>query len=272
MLEAVDAGGTLLLGVCIGAEVLASAGLLDGRVATSHSARLDGHEPRFPEVDWQRGIHCVDDGDVITTGGLLSSIDGPLRVVERLAGPTRPPRRRGPSAGRYYSPGASASMPESSVGGRDVIVPLNAAYRRASVGVLLTDGVGELELASVFDTHGQSSAARTVAIAVSTYPVRSRHGLTFVPRAELHTAADGLDRLLVPGADAARNPDPDLAAHARSEHGLSPEYTTSRGSRSTRRCVTSPGPSTPRPPAGRPRCWSIPPATWTCPGRRGRGG
>jgi hypothetical protein len=36
-------------------------------------------------------------------------------------------------------------------------------------------------------------------------PVRSRHGLTFAPRAELATAAPGLDRLVVPGADAARN-------------------------------------------------------------------
>jgi hypothetical protein len=36
-------------------------------------------------------------------------------------------------------------------------------------------------------------------------PVRSRHGLTFVPRADLATAAPGLDRLVVPGADAARH-------------------------------------------------------------------
>jgi hypothetical protein len=35
-------------------------------------------------------------------------------------------------------------------------------------------------------------------------PIRSRHGLTLVPRAELSNAAPGLDRLVVPGADAAR--------------------------------------------------------------------
>jgi hypothetical protein len=80
--------------------------------------------------------------------------------------------------------------------------------------VLLTDGVGEIELASAFDTYAQSLAVRTVAVGAG--PVRSRHGLTFVPRAD-PTAAD-LDRLVVPGADAAR----DHAAHRYAD--LDPVY------------------------------------------------
>jgi hypothetical protein len=43
-----------------------------------------------------------------------------------------------------------------------------------------------------------------VAVTTDGQPVRSRHGLTFAPRAELTGAAPELDRLVVPGADAAR--------------------------------------------------------------------
>lgn len=61
----------LVLSVCTGARLVADAGLLGGRDATSHWYRLDGLEQRHPEVNWQRGTRYVDDGDVITTGGLL---------------------------------------------------------------------------------------------------------------------------------------------------------------------------------------------------------
>jgi len=218
-------GRALMVGVCAGARVLASAGLLDGRDATSHWARINGLERDYPDVNWVRGSRYVDRGDVITTGGLLSNIDGTLRVVERLAGADVARRTADVVGWRYYSPGGSAAMPVWTFGPDAVLRPLNAAYRRTRVGVMLTDGVGEIELASVFDTYnGQSFASRTVAVAASDDAVSSRHGMTFVPASDLHGVGDDLDRLIVPGVDAARQQDPDLAAHATGEHGLTPEY------------------------------------------------
>ncbi len=223
------ASGALMVSVCAGARVLASAGLLDGRDATSHWARINGLERDYPDVNWVRGTRYVDDGDVITTGGLLSSIDGILRVVERLVGPDAARRTADAVGWRYYSPGAPASIPVSRLGPDAVIRPLNAAYRRTRVGVMLTEGVGEIELASVFDTHsGQSFATRTVAVATSDDAVTSRHGLVFVPTSDLHSVGHDLDRLVIPGAEAARRQDPDLAAHAVGEHGLTPEYVHAR--------------------------------------------
>jgi transcriptional regulator GlxA family with amidase domain len=222
-------GGALMVSVCAGARVLAATGLLDGRDATSHWARIDDLEKEYPEVNWVRGTRYVDEGDVITTGGLLSSIAGTGRIVEGLVG-AHAARHTADTVGwRHYSPGAAASMPVSELGPDAVIYPLNAAYRRARVGVMLTEGVGEIELASVFDTFsGQSFAARTVAVAADRDSVSSRHGLTFVPTSDLHNAGDDLDRLIVPGAEAARQHDPDLVAHANREHGLTPEYIHTR--------------------------------------------
>ena len=49
-------GDPLLVSVCTGAEVLASAGLLDGRPATSHWLGLIGLRRNYPAVRWQDGI------------------------------------------------------------------------------------------------------------------------------------------------------------------------------------------------------------------------
>ena len=85
-LETQANGGAMLLSVCNGAAVVASAGLLDGHEATAHWLRLDEWENTYPAVDWVRGTRYVDDGDVISTAGILSGIDGTLHVVERLIG------------------------------------------------------------------------------------------------------------------------------------------------------------------------------------------
>ena len=62
-----------------------------------------------------------------------------------------------------------------------------------------------------------------MALSVDGDAVVSRHGLVFVPAAALDSVGR-LDRLLVPGAAAARRRDPDLAAAALAEHGLPPEH------------------------------------------------
>jgi putative intracellular protease/amidase len=198
----------LLVSVCVGAEVLASAGLLDGRPATSHWLGLIGLRRDYPEVRWRDGVTYVDDGDVITTAGVLSGVDGALRVVERMLGPAAAARAARAVEWPAYSPGRPAAIQRSRPAPADMVALLSAGYRwdRPSMGVLLTDGVGEVELASAFRPYTELSyLARPVAVTADGRPVRCRHGLTFVPRAEVTTAAPGLDRLLVPGAAAARH-------------------------------------------------------------------
>lgn len=204
------AGGSLLVSVCNGAAVLASAGLLDGRPATAHWLRIDGYEDRHPAVDWVRGTRYVDDGDIITTAGILSGIDGTLHVVERLAGPEAAAKAAQAIGWRHYHAGTAASLVQAHFRPADTVVGLNTAFRwdRSTTGVLLTDGVGEIELASVFDTFGQSLAVSTLAVGPGAEPVRSRHGLKFVPRAD--PSAGELDRLMVPGARAADHRYPGL--------------------------------------------------------------
>ena len=76
----------LTMSVCTGALVLAEAGLLAGKAATTHHDAYPTLANMFPEVHVQRGARFVDAGGVSTAGGLTSGIDLALHVVERYYG------------------------------------------------------------------------------------------------------------------------------------------------------------------------------------------
>jgi putative intracellular protease/amidase/YHS domain-containing protein len=74
------------MSVCTGAYVLAAAGLLDGKPATTHHSSYADLARQFPDVHVQRGARFVETGNLATAGGLSSGIDLALRVVERYFG------------------------------------------------------------------------------------------------------------------------------------------------------------------------------------------
>ena len=265
-------GDPLLVGVCVGAQVLAEAGLLDGRPATSHWLGLIGLRRDYPAVRWQDGVAYVDDGDLITTAGVLSGVNGALRVVERMVGQAAAARAAQAVHWPAYSPGAPAPIRRSRPAPADTVAVLSAGYRwdRPTMGVLLTDGVGETELASVFRPYTELSyLARPVAVTTDGRPVRSRHGLTFAPRADLASAAPGLDRLVVPGAEAARR---EAAEGLSLPEGLAPVYLHHRpGFAFDAALADIAAPATWPPPAGWPRPCSTRPPTRRCPARPGPG-
>jgi transcriptional regulator GlxA family with amidase domain len=81
--------GRLLASVCTGALVLAAAGLLRGRPATTHHECLDELRTLEPSVSLRAGMRFVDDGDVITSAGVSAGIDMALHLVRRFAGEDR---------------------------------------------------------------------------------------------------------------------------------------------------------------------------------------
>lgn len=80
------ARGAVLGAVCIGAFVLAETGLLDGRRATTHASQLSAFAAQFPQVKAQSNVPVIDDGELITSAGLMAWTDLGLRVVARLLG------------------------------------------------------------------------------------------------------------------------------------------------------------------------------------------
>jgi transcriptional regulator GlxA family with amidase domain len=82
-LAEIHAEGAIMVSVCSGSMLLATAGITDGRRATTHHNAIDDlRESGARIVD----ARVVDDGDLITAGGVTSGIDLALHVVERYAG------------------------------------------------------------------------------------------------------------------------------------------------------------------------------------------
>ncbi|MBB4741610.1 putative intracellular protease/amidase/uncharacterized membrane protein YhaH (DUF805 family) [Actinoplanes octamycinicus] len=202
------ADGAGIMSVCAGAGLLARTGLLTGRPATSHWLAQYGLERQYPDVRWQRGTRYVDDGRIITTAGVLSGVDGALRILERDHGAAVAGQAAAAVRWSTYHPGGPAPIDAAHPGPADTVALLNVGFRRqVQAGVLLTPGVGEIELASVFRTYTEMSyTAQLTPVTADGRPIRSRHGLTFVPRSGQVT---GHDRLIVPGHQAAaRGVDP----------------------------------------------------------------
>lgn len=75
-------------GVCTGAFVLAQAGLLDGRTATTHWAHAHTLQTRFPRIKVEEDRIFVRDGNIWTSAGMSSAIDLTLALIEEDHGPT----------------------------------------------------------------------------------------------------------------------------------------------------------------------------------------
>jgi transcriptional regulator GlxA family with amidase domain len=80
-LRAVNGRGGRVLSQCTGAFVLAAAGLLDGRRATTHWKYADELARRYPQVKVDPHVLYVDEGQVITSAGTAAGIDACLHVV-----------------------------------------------------------------------------------------------------------------------------------------------------------------------------------------------
>jgi transcriptional regulator GlxA family with amidase domain len=75
------ARGTRLVSICTGAFVLAMAGLLDGRRATTYWRRSEEFAERFPAIDLDPRVLYVDEGQILTSAGLAAGIDLCLHIV-----------------------------------------------------------------------------------------------------------------------------------------------------------------------------------------------
>jgi transcriptional regulator GlxA family with amidase domain len=80
--------GIALGSICAGAFLLGETGLLTRRKVTTHWAHGERFLMRFPEAQVDTDRLIIDDGDIITAGGMMAWIDLGLKLVDRYLGPT----------------------------------------------------------------------------------------------------------------------------------------------------------------------------------------
>lgn len=76
----------LTLSVCTGSLLLAKAGLLTNKTATTHHGAMDLLAETDPTIDLRHDVRFVDNGSIVTSGGISAGIDMSFHVVERLHG------------------------------------------------------------------------------------------------------------------------------------------------------------------------------------------
>jgi len=89
LLEALRAAhqrGVRVVSLCTGAFVLAAAGLLDGRAATTHWMHADDLARRYPSIDVRADVLYIDDGDVLTSAGKTAALDLCIHLVRHDLG------------------------------------------------------------------------------------------------------------------------------------------------------------------------------------------
>lgn len=82
-LRAAHAAGARIASICTGAFVLAEAGLLHGRPATTHWMHTGELASRYPSVRVDPDVLYIDDGDILTSAGTTAGIDLCLHLIHR---------------------------------------------------------------------------------------------------------------------------------------------------------------------------------------------
>ena len=76
----------ILASVCTGAFLLAEAEILDNKRATTHWLDWNRLEKEYPKVEVVRNVKFVDEGNILTSGGISAGINMSFHIIKRLSG------------------------------------------------------------------------------------------------------------------------------------------------------------------------------------------
>ena len=208
--KAQAAKGATIVSVCEGARVLANAGLLNGRRATTHWSAMKGLEKRYPQTTWVRDRRYVQDGRIISTTGVTASIPMSLALVEAIGGRDAveaTARQFGVADWSAQHRSADFQLRKGDISGG--LGAIAAVWTHETVEAPISDGVDEVALALRADAWARSYRTKVVTTHRGGAPVRSRHGLVILPDA---VAQPG--RFVIPGGAGPAAPQLDAALAA----------------------------------------------------------
>jgi transcriptional regulator GlxA family with amidase domain len=174
------AKGAMIVGVCAGAKVVANAGLLDGKRATTHWYYLHEMRREHPAIVYVPNRRLVVDRGVATTTGVSASMPMSLTLVEAIAGRDKAQSvarelgmphwdaRHDSDAFRFTRDFALTAMGNTL-----------AFWDRDRMGIALSPGIDEVSLALVADVWSRTYRSR--AVTFSDGAIESRNGIRIVP-------------------------------------------------------------------------------------------
>jgi putative intracellular protease/amidase len=172
----------IVIGICAGAKVVAAAGLLDGKRATTHWYYRQELRAAHPTIEYVADRRLVVDRGVATTTGISASMPMALTLIEAIAG-----RERAEAVGRdlgmphWDARHQSEAFKFTRPFALTAIGNLLAFWRREQLGIELAPGVDEVSLALVADAWSRTYRSRAITFARTPAALLSRDGIRVLP-------------------------------------------------------------------------------------------
>jgi putative intracellular protease/amidase len=177
-----SAKGALVIGVCFGVKVVAAAGLLDNKRATTHWFALKELREKHPSIQYVPDRRIVVDDGVVTTTGITASIPVSLTLIEAIAG-----REKAEGVAReigldhWDARHASEAFKFTRPFAVTVLGNVLAFWNRDELGMEIAPGLDEVSLALAADAWSRTYRSRAVTFAAAPGEIRSRNGVRIVP-------------------------------------------------------------------------------------------
>jgi putative intracellular protease/amidase len=190
--------GATLVSICEGARILARAGLLEGKSATTHWSALNDLAAAYPATRWIRDRRYVQDGRIISTTGVTASIPASLALVEAIAGQavaSATAARLGAKDWSDHHVSADFSLANADLA--EGVWNYLAFWRHETVQAPVWEGIDEIRLALETDTWTRTYRSQVVSTNRNTAEIRSLRGLRLEPDAR--PSAEGYVLPVYPG-------------------------------------------------------------------------
>lgn len=174
--------GATIVGVCAGAKVVAEAGLLDGRRATTHWYYLEEMLEKHPTIRYVADRRLVADGSVVTTTGVSASMPAALTLVEAIAGREKAERVAGAIGLPHWSAQHDSSAFQFTRPFATTVTANTIAFwNRDEFGIELHPGIDEVSLALVADAWSRTYRSRALTFSRTGGAIVSRNGVRIIP-------------------------------------------------------------------------------------------
>ncbi|MDI6835180.1 MAG: DJ-1/PfpI family protein [Rhizobiaceae bacterium] len=174
--------GSRIIGVCAGAKVVAAAGLLDGKRATTHWYYLRELLKRSPTTQYVANRRVVADGNVATTTGISASMPFTLTLIEAIAGrPKADAVARDLGLGQWNLRHASDAFALTRPFATTVLTNRIALWNHEELGIRLRSGMDEVSLALVADAWSRTYRSMVTTLADTAPSVLTANGIRIVP-------------------------------------------------------------------------------------------
>ncbi|MGI6855247.1 DJ-1/PfpI family protein [Mesorhizobium sp. 1B3] len=174
--------GATIIGVCAGTKIVAAAGLLDGKKATTHWYYVDELRERYPAIRYVRDRRLVADENVATTTGITASMPAMLTLIEAIGGRGKAEAAaRGLGLTEWDARHDSSAFNFTRPFALTAIGNTLAFWDHERLGIELAPGLDEVSLALVADAWSRTYRSRAETFAGAGGAIETKNGVRIIP-------------------------------------------------------------------------------------------